>query len=149
MQQKTTTRGGRVVVALLALAAVGLLTLGPRAVVAPARNVFTEIADALISPVAAVIPYGDDRALNAILFVPLGAALAMLLARRLWPVAILTGFGISAAVEFAQGMIPGRVPDPHDVLWNTLGAAAGALVVAVIRGAVAASVRYAGRTTRT
>lgn len=147
--QKTTTRSGRAVVALLALAAVALLTLGPRAIVAPARGVFTEIADAVIAPLVAGIPYGDDRALNAILFVPLGAALALLLARRFWPLAVVAGFAVSAAVEFAQVAIPGRVPDPHDVLWNTLGASAGAVIVAAIRSAAAASRRYAGRTTRT
>ncbi len=143
---KTTARATG---ALIALAAVAALTLGPRAVVAPARSIFTEIADAVIAPLASVTPYGDDRALNAMLFVPLGAALGMLLARRWWPLAIIAGFGVSAAVEWAQIAIPGRVPDPHDVLWNTLGAAVGAIAVAVIRGAVAASVRYAGRTTRT
>lgn len=145
------TRRIHVGTTLLALAAVAVvvLTLGPRALVAPARSLFEEMADAVAAPLAAVFPYADDRALNAFLFVPLGVALALLFARRLWPVAIIAGFGVSAAVEFAQNVIPGRVPDLHDVFWNTLGATVGAIGVAMIRGVVAASVRYAGRTTRT
>lgn len=141
-------RRGRVVVALVALAGVALLTLGPRSIIAPARSLVTEILDAVTPAFLAGLPYADDRALNAVLFIPLGATLALLLARGLWPVAIVGGLGLSIAVEVLQTGIPGRVPDPHDVLWNTLGAAAGALVVAAVRG-VAASVRYAGSTTRT
>jgi VanZ family protein len=36
-------------------------------------------------------------------------------------------------VESAQGSIPGRVPDPADVVWNTLGAAIGVIVMALGR----------------
>ncbi len=49
--------------------------------------------------------------LNTLLLVPLGAAIALLLTRRAWPIAILVGFALSATVEYAQLSIPGRVPD--------------------------------------
>lgn len=88
--------------------------------------------------------------LNMVLFVPLGATLALLVGRRAFPVAVLAGFALSAAVEYAQASIPGRVPDVADVLWNSLGAATGAILIAVPR-AVGAFVRarHRGSATRT
>ena len=70
-----------------------------------------------------------ERLLNTLMFVPLGATIALLLHRRLWPLAILVGFAMSAAVEYAQPTIPGRVPDAADVFWNTVGAAIGVVLV--------------------
>lgn len=137
-------RSGRTVVAIAALGVVALVTLAPRRIVAPARGLFTELMDAVIPASAAGLPYADERALNLVLFVPLGATLALLFSRRLWPLAIVAGLAISFGVEVAQTSIPGRVPDPHDVLWNTLGAAAGAVLVAVVRG-TAASARTTAR----
>lgn len=134
-------RSHRTGLALVALAAVALVTLGPRWLVAPARNLFTQVMDAAVPAFAGGLPYADERALNLVLFVPLGATLALLLARRLWPLAVLAGAFVSIAVELAQTAIPGRVPDPHDVLWNSLGAAAGAVAVAGVRGIAAASRR--------
>lgn len=117
---------------------VAALTLAPRSIVGPLRSLFTRMADAAAAPLVEWMSYGDqERLFNALLFVPLGATLALLLGRRLWPVAIIAGFALSAAVEHAQGTIPGRVPDPQDIVWNTLGAAAGALAVALCLGAAA------------
>lgn len=130
-------RSGRTIVALVALVVVAAVTLAPRGIVAPARGIFSEILDAAMPPIAAGLPYADERALNIVLFVPLGATLALLFARRLWPLALLAGVAVSIAVELAQSSIPGRVPDPHDVLWNSLGAAVGAVVVGVLRGLAA------------
>jgi glycopeptide antibiotics resistance protein len=85
-------------------------------------------------PVVRWIPAGDsEQVLNTLLFVPLGATIALLLSRRLWPIAILAGFALSASVEYAQASIPGRVPDPADVLWNTVGGAIGVVLVSVPR----------------
>ncbi|MFG6476952.1 VanZ family protein [Microbacterium sp. P06] len=138
----TTTRSIRLLAAFLAVAAVALLTLAPRFVVAPARGHFMRLMDAVTAPLLAGIPYGDaERMLNAAMFVPLGATIALLLARRFWPVAIFAGFALSATVEYVQASIPGRVPDPNDVLWNTLGGAAGVIVVTAARWAIAAAQR--------
>lgn len=137
--------GGRAVAAIVAVAAMAVLTLGPRALVAPARGEFMQLMDAATAPLLVAIPYGDaERLLNTVMFVPLGATIALLLRMRVWPVAILAGFALSAAVEYAQASIPGRVPDPEDVLWNTLGAAIGVAVVTMAR-LVAALVRRARR----
>lgn len=119
--------------ALAVVSAAGIvaaLTLAPRSLVAPARALFERIAAAAFSPILDALPTADpDRVLNTLLFVPLGATVALLLGRRMWPLALLAGFALSAAVEYAQGRIPGRVPDLDDVLWNTCGAAVGALAV--------------------
>jgi hypothetical protein len=44
-------------------------------------------------------------------------------------------------VEYLQVRIPGRVPDLDDVFWNSIGALAGAVVVALVRGIVWAARR--------
>lgn len=141
-------RGFRFFAAALALAAVAALTLGPRAVVAPARGVFLRATEELAAPVRAMLPQAStDQILNALLFVPLGAALALLLPRGMWWLAIVLGGALSACVEFLQESIPGRVPDADDVLWNTLGCAIGVIVVAVPR-LIAALLRGAARRAR-
>jgi glycopeptide antibiotics resistance protein len=145
MTSRTSSRSIRSLAAVFAVGTVAVLTLAPRTIVAPARARFMHVLDTLLSPVLASVSFGDaERTLNTLMFVPLGATLALLLSRRLWPLAMLAGLALSAGVEYAQAFIPGRVPDPNDVLWNTVGAAAGAAVVALCRYASAA-IRAAGR----
>lgn len=145
-------RGFRLLAAAMAATAVVALTLAPRALVAPARHAFMRLVDAARSPLLTWLPDGDaERVLNTILFVPLGATIALLLARRAWPVAILAGLALSTAVEYAQASIPGRVPDPADIVWNTVGAAIGVSLVTAPRliAAAARRARQRGRPTRT
>lgn len=147
MTDISTSRGSgiRVFAALVVLAVVAGLTLAPPSIAAPARRVFIQAMVALAEPLVLWIPGGlTERVLNTLLFVPLGATVALLLSLRLWPVAIFAGFALSATVEFAQESIPGRVPDASDVLWNTVGAAIGVLLVTVPR-LVAAAVRRSAR----
>jgi hypothetical protein len=154
MTDITTTRrlGTRVLAAVIAVIAVAALTLAPRAIAAPARAAFMQVTDAVIAPLLTWVPYGyTEQVLNTVLFVPLGATIALLLSRRAWPVAILAGSALSAVVEYAQGSIPGRVPDLDDVLWNTVGAAIGVIIVTGPRF-VSAAIRRTGqrgRITRT
>lgn len=61
-----------------------------------------------------------DALLNCILFVPLG----FLFGRR-WLPAILVGGATSVAIEMLQLAVPGRHPNPGDILFNILGTAAG------------------------
>lgn len=130
----TRTRSRRLVATAVAVLGVAALTLGPRAVVAPMRGSLLRATEAVAAPALALFPFADlDQLLNAILFVPLGAALALLLSRRLWWLGMIAGLALSAAVELLQGSIPGRVPDADDVLWNTVGTAVGVLAVAVPR----------------
>ncbi len=66
-----------------------------------------------------------DAILNVILFLPLGAGLALVKGPAL---AILGSFTASGAVELAQFHIPGRFPTLGDILFNTSGGTIGALV---------------------
>jgi hypothetical protein len=68
---------------------------------------------------------GADALLNVVLFVPLGVALALGGMRGLR--CLLAGALVSMGVEAAQAVVPGRDPSPPDVLFNALGAGAGAL----------------------
>lgn len=147
MTDITTTRrsGIRFLVAGLVAAVITILTLAPPSIAAPARRAFMQVAVAVAEPVVRRIPAGDsEQVLNTLLFVPLGATIALLLSRRLWPIAILACFALSASVEYAQASIPGRVPDSADVLWNTVGGAIGVVLITVPR-LIGAAVQRARR----
>jgi hypothetical protein len=69
-----------------------------------------------------------DAIVNALLFLPLGTALALtgMRARHI----VLRGALLSGGIELAQMLLPGRDPSPGDVLFNTIGIAMGAGLVA-------------------
>ena len=135
----TRSRAPRVLAAAIAIGVVAILTLGPGRLIAPARWALLSTIDALSAPIYVVFPQAEpDQVLNTMLFVPLGAALALTLPRRAWWVGILACAGLSAAVEFFQTAIPGRVPDGTDVLWNTVGATIGVGAVVLPRLVLAA-----------
>jgi VanZ family protein len=123
----------RLVAALAAIGVVSLLTLAPWAFVHPLRGRVVWLLQDVAAPVMTWLPGGPDQVLNTLLFIPLGATLALLLPRRAWLVAIVAGFALSALVEIAQESIPGRVPDAGDVLWNTCGGAIGVILVTLVR----------------
>ncbi|MFH8249231.1 VanZ family protein [Microbacterium sp. B2969] len=130
VRTRTATRPWAVVAAMAAACVVVALTLAPRSIVAPTRALFMRATEFAVGPLLQELSTLEvERILNAILFVPLGVAVALLLGQRLWLLAIPLGIAVSAAVEFAQARIPGRVPDPQDVFANTAGAAVGALAV--------------------
>jgi hypothetical protein len=84
-----------------------------------------------------------DALLNVALFLPLGAALARL---RVTPMrAVAACAALSAAVELAQMVIPGRDPAPPDLLFNTLGAALGYAIGTRMDALLRPSPRAAGR----
>jgi hypothetical protein len=144
----SSTRPWAVVGSIASLLFIGALTLAPRWMVAPLHGRFLTWTDAYAQPLLAVFPQADtEQVLNAVLFVPLGAALAVLLGRRLWPLAIVAAFAVSTAAEYAQLDIPGRVSDPHDIVWNTLGATVGAFAIVAVR-LLASLSRRAARATR-
>ena len=75
-----------------------------------------------------------DALVNVILFAPLGLALA--LTGRTGSRWIGCAALLSATIEFAQLLIPGRDPSLGDVCFNTVGAATGQLLALVeLRGA--------------
>jgi glycopeptide antibiotics resistance protein len=86
--------------------------------------------------------YGDRATLrevagNFVLFIPLGFFLAGAIRRNAWTVAVLAG-SASVLIEVTQwAVIGGRNPSVDDVIYNTAGAAFGAIVFALVRGAAA------------
>jgi glycopeptide antibiotics resistance protein len=68
---------------------------------------------------------------NLLLFLPLGAALC--LQRRKLAVAVEVGFAFSVSIELTQLAVHGRTTSVDDVVFNTLGAAAGWATVALLR----------------
>ena len=66
-----------------------------------------------------------DAILNVILFLPVGAALALL--RRSWRYAAVAALLLSLGIELTQTVVPGRDPSWADLLFNTAGGALGSL----------------------
>lgn len=125
---------GRILAATFAVAAVAGLTLAPRSWAWPARSWALDAVALLPTRWADFLLGGDaDRALNIAIFVPLGAAIAALLPLRWVPASVGVGFAISCAVEIAQTVIPGRVPDVADIVANTAGALVGTVLVLAVR----------------
>jgi hypothetical protein len=114
MQQARLGPRTGVVVTAVTLAAIGAVTL------VPGSEKGTE-------PPLACIICGEqglaDALVNVILFLPLGGGLALgeVRLRR----ALIAGALISALVEFAQLLIPGRDPSVGDLLSNTVGTGIG------------------------
>lgn len=126
--------GARVLVMGVATLVVMAVTLTPRQLVGPARALFMNLAHVFAAPLVEPMTYLElESTLNAMLFIPLGAAFAIALSRRLWVLAPLLVFCASFAIEHVQSAIPGRVPDVQDVVWNTIGGVVGAVVVGVGR----------------
>lgn len=88
---------------------------------------------------------------NVAMFVPLGLLVGILFGRRLWGLAVLLGFGVSAAIELFQFVVlPDRFATVDDVIANTLGALVGALIAgAVLRRLRDRSSPGRGRTSAT
>ena len=112
------------------LAGVLALTTGP--VPRTAQDTFASLVNAL------AVDLGRDRLseedteglANVALFVPLGAAGALLLRRHAAWVVIALG-ALSLAIEVLQARL-GRTPSYRDVVANSVGALAGALLVLLL-----------------
>ena len=116
---------GVVVVAVLALAAFGSLT--------PFSFDLAEAgSDGVIGRLGWPRPDAADVVTNIIVYVPIGAALAVLFLRRFAApaavvLAVLCGTGLSFTVEVLQTAIATRFPSWLDVITNAAGTTAGAL----------------------
>lgn len=89
----------------------------------------------------------SDIAANLLLYLPLGACLAWLLAARTGMVVALAGAALAGAllsttIEVAQIYETRRVASLSDVTYNTLGAAMGAALALVLRGAARSTGRH-------
>ena len=122
---------------LLALAASLLVVLA--LTVGPAANTpllwFDVLAGELAEAAGRRPPtLNESEALaNVLLFVPLGAAGALVLRRHTgW---VVVGLGaLSLAIEVLQSTLPGRTPSYRDVVLNSAGALVGVVAVLVLRG---------------
>ena len=117
-ERRTLTTGAKPLFAAASLALIAGLTLFPH----PGDPVREGVLC-----LACGVTGGVDAVLNIALFVPLGAALWLLTRRS--GIAVALGFAVSLAVEAAQGLlIAGRDATVSDLLANTLGAWAGAVL---------------------
>lgn len=74
-----------------------------------------------------------ELASNVVLFLPLGALVALILGARLWWGGIAVGFAVSVLIELAQlAFLPERFPSVADVAANTFGAMVGALAALLL-----------------
>lgn len=129
---------------LVPVAAVVLLgTLGPPSVAEAATWALVRLAARL--PGTPTGYDGVQSLANVVMFVPVGALLALGTRPARWPVAVLVGPLVSIAVETLQRGVAGRVSDRADVVANATGSTVGFLAGAVLVGAIAL---FAGVTAR-
>ncbi|MDP4333842.1 VanZ family protein [Curtobacterium sp. A7_M15] len=94
-------------------------------------------ADPLPLNLVPVVGYEvGDAVTNALVFVPLGILVSLMLARPTWARTIAVTAGISAAVEVTQFLTArfahgGHIADVNDLASNVLGGALGAAVYAL------------------
>jgi VanZ family protein len=133
------SRAGKIVVRVLAagiMAIVFAIGYWPVPVDRGVRSVLAAVFDRLA---AAGAPDWVDYAhlefgANIVMFVPLGALIALLLPRWEWWLAPIIGLALSLGIEFGQALLlPQRFATPLDVLANTAGATIGALIVTAVR----------------
>jgi glycopeptide antibiotics resistance protein len=118
----------------LYLAVVGWVTLGPQPTgLVRAAGVWQLLGFVREHPSLSWITYSRiEFSANVVMFLPVGVLLLLLMGRRGWWAAILTGFVLSVAIEAAQLLLPGRVSDIRDLVANSLGTALGVLLALVI-----------------
>jgi glycopeptide antibiotics resistance protein len=94
-------------------------------------------AQGLVAAITRAVPFLTydviETAANVVLFVPLGALLALVLPRR---ALLVLGIALVAtvAIELAQAaLLPERTPSLRDVLANLCGAAVGLSIVLLVR----------------
>jgi VanZ family protein len=90
--------------------------------------------------VPAFVDYGFIESFaNVLLFVPVGLLFGLMVPLRWWPVALLLGPALSAAIELAQRyLLEARYATLEDVIANSIGATIGVFLAVVLRAAVAA-----------
>jgi hypothetical protein len=84
-----------------------------------------------------------DVIVNLMLFVPLGAGVAMVAGRV--STSALVALGVTLMVELAQQAIPGRDPSLRDLLFNSLGGLGGGAIVPVAAAVFALDARRTAR----
>lgn len=116
------------------LAVVAWVTLGPQPLDDQGRGVLLRVIRLLQGREATdwVTYDGVEFAANVVMFVPLGLMFVLLLGRARWWVAIVLAVLLTAGIEAAQLVLPGRVTDVRDLASNSIGAVVGVFVALVI-----------------
>jgi len=70
---------------------------------------------------------------NIAMFVPFGVLVRVAFARLPWWAVLLLGFATTVTIELVQTTLPSRYSTLSDVIANTLGTAAGLLIVWLLR----------------
>ncbi len=119
------------------LAVVGVITLGPTLWrTLPNRGDYDVLSPSIwFDPDTWVRLGSPEFVANILLFIPLGLLARLAAPRATWLGATIVGGTVSVAIEVLQMWTP-RVSDPRDIVANTLGALAGALLGAAISGIV-------------
>ncbi|GIG38789.1 VanZ family protein [Cellulomonas phragmiteti] len=122
----------RVQAALVAyLAAVAVVTLRPAPQDDEALGVARTVIAWLVERGVPVTFEGVEAVSNVVMFVPFGVLVGLLLARPWW-VVVLLGAATSGLIETVQQWLPTRYPTLQDLMLNTLGAAVGVGVLALV-----------------
>ena len=139
------------VLAVVYLGVVGLVTLGPTLWrTRPASGDYDVLSlSTWLDPDTWVRIGSPEFVANILLFVPLGLLIRLAIPRGTWFGATVLGATVlgavvSVGIEVLQVWTP-RVSDPRDIVANTLGTLAGALLGAVLSVAAMAVRRPAGR----
>jgi len=69
---------------------------------------------------------------NIAMFVPIGVFLLLLVGAERWWIAVFLPFFLTIFIETAQRSIPGRVPDPRDIVANAMGGVAGVFLAMIL-----------------
>jgi VanZ family protein len=119
--------------AVVYLGVIGVIALGPTLWrTLPNRGDYDVLSPSVwVDPETWVRLGSPEFVANILLFVPLGLLVRLAVPRAGWIGAAVTGGAVSIAIEVLQMWSP-RVSDPRDVVANTLGAAAGALLAVVV-----------------
>lgn len=116
---------------LLILVMVGLWAT---AVDAPVSDSIRAALEWLRGRGVTAVRYGHVEAVaNVMLFVPLGILGALALGSRSWWWVVLAALLVSTSIEVAQLGLSGRTSHGRDIVANTAGAFAGAVLVATWR----------------
>jgi hypothetical protein len=133
---------------VIGVALLGVLALTTGPVPAAALERFTSYANELTARMGLARLNAEDAEglANVALFVPLGAAGALLTRRHAAWVVIALG-ALSLTIEMVQARLPDRTPSYRDVVMNSAGALAGAVTVLLL-GAVWSWLRRSSRRRR-
>jgi VanZ family protein len=112
-----------VVLATIAyLALVALATLGPPVIAGGVFDIVVRLTHGVFSTAEL------EFAANIAMFLPLGFLFVLLLGPRRWAWALVVGALLTLGIEGVQGVIPGRVQDPRDLIANGAGALVGVVL---------------------